>query len=465
MAVELNAPYFEGGINNAHFFNGRVLTAEALQDDQTANRMHRGHLARAIGEGILYGLEVTKEPAGEGEIAKTLAITKGMALNRNGQTLVLPHDITLAMAPETETAGPPAADVFVPCEEILSTLIATGKGVYILTAVPISRFDSKTALLHGLADNGAASGCGYKYEQEGVRFRLVKIDLSPYSDEINTLFNTLQAGTGGSSLSRFRNLLAHTCLGTPDKIRFLQDPFNVSAADNPSFDRYGAADALRPAPAPGREYELTDCDVPLALVFWAENGIEFADMWSVRRGVHVPTAVNAPPFPAMNRRTAEAEAAFFQFRDQLQTLFRSPSDIRLDTQVRAKDFFRYLPAVGMIPLDNFETDKTKRNIDIKFFEDLTHRDPVFMEGMKARRLISASFSYPAIDLEEKELIWLYRVRENMQFFEDNGEKQGQAYLVFSSGYIPFRGEAQYDLSRFDYGNYGPGVADTFIIGG
>jgi hypothetical protein len=32
-----------------------------------------------------------------------------------------------------------------------------------------------------------------------------------------------------------------------------------------------------------------------------------------------------------------------------------------------------------------------------------------------------------------------------------------AYLVFASGTLPFAGETQYDLARWNYGNFGPGV--------
>jgi hypothetical protein len=40
----------------------------------------------------------------------------------------------------------------------------------------------------------------------------------------------------------------------------------------------------------------------------------------------------------------------------------------------------------------------------------------------------------------------------------------QMYVVFTSGHLPFMGDAQYDLSRWDYSNYGPIVAGTLIGG-
>jgi hypothetical protein len=457
--IELLKPILEGGVDNPYFFNGRLLTAEDLQDEQEANRQHRQQLGRSIGEGVVNGMEVKLLAAGTKSTLPTVSITKGMALNREGGILELKGDIrlTLVREPIIPITG---TGTFSPCKPMAPQLIPTGTGVYILASAPASGYKGR-APMHRLDDNGKISACNHRFEVGGVQFKLVYMDItnsSIASGSIGEKILNFVHKTGAANRSKLRNLLAHLCLGTGTAADFTTELFHA-AGSSASVQGYGPLDVLREVKC------LESTEVPLALILWTLNGLEFVDMWSVRRKVHSPYLFKDTPYPVTHRRTAELQAAHLQFQEHLTSLYRSSSDKRLRSGVRAKDYFCYLPGVGMIPLDSTEADKTNKNIKIKFFEDLTVRDPVFIEGVKLRHLISTSFSYDPIDLEEKELTWLYRVRQNMEFIDNNPTKAGQAYLVFSSGYIPFQGEAQYDLSRFDYSNYGPGVADKFIIGG
>lgn len=457
--IELLKPILEGGIDNPYFFNGRLLTAEDLQDEQGANRQHRQQLGRSIGEGVVNGMEVKLVTADTNSTLPTVSITKGMALNREGGVLELTGDIRLTLVrepiiPRTTTTG------FVPCETVDPRLIPTGTGVYILVAAPASGYKGR-APMHHIEDNGKISACNHRYEVDGLQFGLVYMDITNSSIAGGSIGKKILDSinkTGAGNRSKLRNLLAHLCLGTGTAADFTTDLFR-DAGSSASVPGYGPLDVLREVKC------LDSTEVPLALVLWTINGLEFVDMWSVRRKIHTPFLFKDTPYPMTHRRTAELQACHLQFQEHLTSLYRSSPDKRLRSGIRAVDYFRYLPAVGMIPLDSTEADKTKKDIKIKFFENLTIRDPVFIEGVKLRHLIQTSFSYDPIDLEDKELIWLYRVRQNMEFIDNNPTTAGQAYLVFSSGYIPFQGEAQYDLSRYDYSNYGPGVADKFIIGG
>jgi hypothetical protein len=459
MIVELFTPILEGGVDNPYFFNGRLLTAEDLQDEQEANRQHRQHLGRSIGEGVLNGMEVKLLTDGTNGTLPTVSISKGMGLNREGGVLELTGDIRLTLVrgpiiPRTRATG------FAHCETVDPRLIPTGTGVYILVAAPASGYKGK-APMHHIEDNGKISACNHRYEVDGLQFRLVYMDITNSSIASGSIGKKILDSinkTGAANRSKLRNLLAHLCLGTTTAADFTTDLFHA-AGSSAVVPEYGPLDVLRKANC------LESTEVSLAIILWTLNGLEFVDMWSVRRKIHSPFLFKQTPYPMTPRRTAELQAAHLQFQEHLTSLYRSSSDKRLRSGVKAVDYFCYLPAVGMIPLDSTEADKYKTDIKIKFFEDLTVRNPVFIEGVKLRHLLSTSFSFDPIDLEEKELIWLYRVRQNMEFIDNNPTKAGQAYLVFSSGYIPFKGEAQYDLSRYDYSNYGPGVADKFIIGG
>lgn len=431
--IELLKPILEGGVDNPHFFNGRLLTAEDLQDEQEANRQHRQQLGRSIGEGVLNGMEVKLVTAGTNGTIPTVSITKGMALNREGGVLELKGDISLTLVresiiPRTRTTN------FAPCKSVDPRLIPTGTGIYILVAAPAAGYKGR-APMHHMEDNGKISACNHRYEVDGLQFKLVYMDITNSSiaggsigKEILNFINK----TGAGDRSKLRNLLAHLCLGTGTAADFTTDLFRA-AGSSAAVTGYGPLDALRKVKC------LDSSDVPLALILWTITGLEFVDMWSVRRKVHSPYIYEDTPYPVTDRRTAELESTHLQFQEHLTSLFRSSSDKRLRSGVKAKDYFLFLPAVGMIPLDKDGADKYSEDIKIKFFEDLAVRAPVFIEGVKLRHLISTSFSYDPIDLEKKELTWLYRVRQNMEFIDKYPGKGGQAYLVFSSGYIPFQG--------------------------
>jgi hypothetical protein len=449
-------------IRNIHFFNGRLLSAEDLRDEQAAQRRHRRQLGLALGEGVVSGLEVNIGSTDSYGLIRTVSVKSGLALNRKGQCLTLAKDISLAMVrKEKETAA--SADLFAPCDAITFSEVPTGIGVYILVMTPASGF-SGSVPRHTLGDDGRASGCGSQYEVEGVAFRLVELDIlnaSVAAGKIGTEIRSLLKSPAFAQrdkkvISRLRNLLAHFCLGTEEKIRYTVDPF-----EDKTINRYGAVDGLRPDKEIqyGPDFlqscqQITACDVPLALILWSKKGVEFVDMWSVRRQLHVPAAVSQPSFPSLTRRSAEAEAAFFQFQDHLEGILGSRVTRSELLGLKAVDYFRYLPAAGLIRVYSFASSHC-----CAFFKDLTVRQPVFIEGTKVMPIFQHAFSFFPIDLKAKELIWLYLVRENGQAIADPKQRGVQPYVIFTSGQIPFQGDARYDLNYYNYSNYGPFVAD------
>src|SRR5205823_1502702 len=180
--------------------------------------------------------------------------------------------------------------------------------------------------------------------------------------------------------------------GTEDRAGFARDPLKQVVAGSPyPYTTFGALDALR---AQGK---LTDCDVPLALLYWTRDGIQFVDMGSVRR-----RPVSNPPsqyWPLVlgGGYPLIGEAISVQFQEHLSSLSSVQSQ---PTSIKVVDYFRYLPAVGIIPFAN--TSSASGFDYLQFFQGVTYRDPVYIEGAKVEHLIRDSLSYRPVDLNSKE---------------------------------------------------------------
>lgn len=168
MAVSLLTPILDDGILNTNFFQGRVLSAEDLQTEQRANRSHRQHLGRAIGPGIIEGLEVSLVAAGSGEVTPTLGISPGIALNGKGQDLRLAIPITLSLSDITAPVGA-TAGLFAPSSTAPTGVVRGGEGVHVLVLSPASGFRER-APTSGLDRDGKAIGCGSRYGSKASGF-------------------------------------------------------------------------------------------------------------------------------------------------------------------------------------------------------------------------------------------------------------------------------------------------------
>ncbi len=245
----------DDGIRWTNFFNGRLLSGEDLSREQDAQRLSRRALGRALGSGIATGLEVTTSLDNTASTPR-IHVSAGLALNRRGQTLELGQDIELSL---TQTTNPTALSGvgFANCTPPQSGLYVAAAGAYLLLLSPASTREGR-APTSGLGNQ--ISGCNSRSVVEGVQFRLVPITLT--SDDL-------------ADSNRLRNNLAHQCFGTGTSgfLGLALDPFGSVP------DQYGLIDDLRAG-------FLTDCDVPLALLVWtADDGVRFVDMWSVRRRI------------------------------------------------------------------------------------------------------------------------------------------------------------------------------------
>jgi hypothetical protein len=413
--TRLDTPYLDGGIRSTHFFNGRLLSREDMQREQDAERAVHERLGRAIGAGIVRGLEVTARSIGGSSVTDpVVTVRAGLALNRRGQTVALDRDVDVSLLRPT---APPAADAsrtgrFGDCLPPDTSVYVTGTGVYLLSVCPASQKQG-LAVVNGLGNTGAP--CNAKELVEGVQFRLaqVKLTAAELADD-----------------AHLRNVAAYKFFAAEGAgLDAARDPFGVPAA-----------------PAALTDPALTDCDVPLAVLHWtATGGLRFVDLWSARRRPTHPPLAGRIPLGVDDPMLALGEAVLFQFQDQLETLRASP-------QLRAIDVFRWLPPVGLLPLGG-STGALGFNAAV-FFSGFTTRGPLFIEGTRVRPLLQLATNSPPIQVGLQppgELVWLYRVRENQQSVD--GAVPRQPYLIFALGRLPCQVEPRFDVSRWSFANY------------
>lgn len=450
-------PILNQDIPNPHFFNGRLLTALALQEVQNANRQQHRQLGKAIGAGVAYGLQVSLMDDGSGGGTPVVSVAPGLAINPAGQPLDLPSRVDVRL--ELPGEPPPAeAGLFKTCEPLENGLAPPGKGAYVLAVRPASGYHGFVPRVR-FSDNGRGEGCGRRYALEGVQFHLEELpvsmmrglsqdtrnDLDALVQDIDELrFRPDAAGVAErrAKLSRLRNWLAHACLGTEEVARFARDPFRQTNGQ-PFYANYGAVDALRTAGS------LTDCDVPLALIYWKNDGVHFVDMWSVRRQLVPPSRSTVWPLATDERRMAEGEAAFLQFQEQMNDLLQSNLSQSVLASIRAIDYARYLPAAGLVALGR----RSFPGFSVAgFFGGQPHREPEFTGGAGLCALLKEAMTYECIDLAAGELVWLYKPWQNRKGIDD-GEANLQPFVVFTSGHMPHKAIARFDLARWEYSNY------------
>src|SRR5262245_29988225 len=93
----LDTPLLDKGTFYVNFFNGRLLSAEDLENERTAARRHQQQLGVGVGSAIIDGLHVV--PLDQKEVRR-LRITRGSAVNRQGQVLTLPEDVEIELRTE-----------------------------------------------------------------------------------------------------------------------------------------------------------------------------------------------------------------------------------------------------------------------------------------------------------------------------------------------------------------------------
>lgn len=403
-AVDLQYPIFDSGIRTINFFNGRLLTALDLTREQAATHEADIRLGQAIGEGIAFGLEVTKSPEGTAE-APIVTVQSGLAVNRNGQVLRLVGDpekgTDVALVRQASDSAA-ASKAFTDCLPLQSGTYIAGPGVYLLTLAPAQSNEGK-APTNGLTGDSGSS-CNKDATVTTVQFRLLNLVIDDLPADQNLL----------------RNHIASRCFGLAGIDAFAINPFVSQPL------KYGLLDDLR-------KTLLTNCDVPLAVLYWTvSDGIKFIDNWSVRRRLRHPSNAGRLSPYLDERRASEGEAMVLQFEDQLVDLVVQPNPENLV----ATSAFKLLPPAGIVPLRSGA--QPAGFTYEKFFRDKNFALPTPISSAKLDALFAASLHYPPIDLSRSEFVQLYTVVENSQ--AQSGVNPPQPYVVFASQEMPYYSE-------------------------
>lgn len=436
MTTELLTPIL-GPIRHNHFFEGRILDGRALREEQEAERLHRWQLGRALGAGVVEGLEVAVEGDGADGTRPVLFVAAGLAFNRKGQPLELSADTRVSLV--REEAEEEAAGAFGDCERLSGTLVPSNVGIYLLVLSPASVF-RESAPKSGLGSGGKVVGCGRRYEVDGVQLRLERLhpaDVSGISRETRDLLvNELLPATDLAGLSRLRNVVAHLCFGTEALASLPTDPLATEGRSS-SFRAIGALDDLEALE------ELTGCDVPLALFHWTVDGIAFLDQWSVRR--QIGEARTGPLGPAADRFRGVAKARLLQFQRHLDELLSDHPD---PAALALRDHFRYLPSLGLVPGPPHGSRDEK-----SLFAGVPGRRPApWIDPRVLPSVLDASLAHAAADLDLGELLWIYRLPA--RHFPLGEVETPPSHLVFTTGHMPYLGNPRYDVARWDFSNFG-----------
>lgn len=478
MAVELNTPVTTDGLRSVPFFNGRILTAGDLEVEQKAARERLRRLGRGVGAGVIEGLGVERV---EDDAPTSVRVRAGTGLTVGGRVVHLPTTVEVNLVSGAAADGGLGTDgEFDDCA-VVHAIARGGTGAYLLVVEPSTETSGRAPRV-GLESNGAADSCGPEKELEGARLRLVhpgELVRAGLSEEdaarLDSLSETIRADRSSGETpevrdrSMLRSLLAHVCLGT----------FAGERRRARLFDRIARASGLEAGP--DGEHALLSGDLfdrlrekgcvhedvlPLALVFWAYDRIEFVDVWSVRRRLHRRDGGRSPANPvsaasglpvAGERRRATVEASIYQFQDQLSGLSSEIEPEELPA-VTAKQFFRFLPPVGMIPVTDFGA--VPGFDPDEFFAGCALTDPDGVEGRRTSLLLGLAPLGSALDLhrptvhepaeDERPFVRQYWIREDLQEAERTG---GSVHQLFAAGDLPWIGAPWYDLSRWDYANY------------
>lgn len=399
-------------LRSVNFFNGRLLTGDDLSREQATQLARLARLGRTVGEGVAFGFEVAEQPALSTTTHPVVTVTAGLAVSRAGTAVELPADIDVALYRDA-TAAPAGAEpgnLFADCQLDAPGTYTAGAGVYLLTVAPGEQAEGR-AQVNGLGN--ADAPCNVALEAEALAFRLIRLSI-PHDELVEKAL--------------LRNRIAYACFGTDALAGVVADPFGSPVTS------YGLLDTLR-------TQTLSDDEIPLAVLGWSiDDGIQFVDLWSVRRRITQRPNEGDRASLVSARLHAEGEARFLQFQQQVEEMRNDPGAGTL----HAQDHFEHLPPLGLLPL---AVSSAGGFDSIAFFDGLKPTDSVFIEGAKLDSLVEASFPFPPITVSSPEAIRTYAVRENEQA---SGK---QPYLVFANGHLPYQGDAQFDLAYFDFANY------------
>lgn len=419
--LQLGAPVSQGAIETVRFFNGRLLSGADLAREQRARAGLDARIALAGGTGIAHGLTVERTSTDLSEAQATVTIRAGVGVAPSGLVLELPSDQRLALVRNDSTsfaASQPCT--FGECGAEAAGTYVAGEGLYLLAAAP-SSVSAGRAQVNGLP--GDPLSCNVDRDLAGISFRLLEIPSHAY---------------GGLSPTDpgFRNRIAYRCFGSRVSPGWVTQLYGQTGSGGSLFDQF---------PAIG----LTADMLPLALIhFTGALDVTFLDMWAVRR--LIAPADRDDPLASMTApaRSATGRAMLAQFAEHYGEL-TAPSGAL--GGVTAHTHFPALPPCGLLPA-------LKADDAGAFFAGMTWRGPIHINSAQLEVLLRESLSAPAIDTSDKAVVWVYAVAENLIEAAKGlaSPTRPDPYLAFARGDLAYRGDARFNLHRWNYANFALG---------
>lgn len=400
MNIKLKQPIIDGSLRATNFFNGRLVTGADLTREQTARREAVWRLGKAVGEGIVYGLEVEKDSsAGTNPV---VSVRKGLAVSRCGQALYLAEDASVDLL-QRFGAVDEASTMFKDCKPLTVGTYLAGFGFYLLVLSPAESSEG-SAPTSGL--NNAFSTCNTDVILETVQFNLLPVDAFLKS--------------GAPVGKRLRNFIAYRCFGAAKLPNFFKDPLGVA------LDSYGLLDEIR-------SKLLSNSDVPLALINWTSQGLQFVETEAVRRRISRRDEDDDWTQIVKDRRLSETEAMMKQFAGHIKSL--ESEAVNLSTVV-AKDYFQYLPPAGIIPV-TIAGAAGKPGFNPATFFGAKYSAPAELDGDQLPVLLEQALSHEPINLDGTDKIQLYYVKENAAVPAGTNVRKA---LVFARHSLPYLGK-------------------------
>jgi len=402
MSIKLKQPIINGSLRATNFFNGRLVTGADMTREQTARREAVWRAGKAVGDGIVFGLEVEKDKDA-GVINPIVSVKKGLAVNRCGQALYVAEDTSVDLLQRFGTVDKPST-IFGDCQPLQVGTYVAGFGFYLLILSPVETNDG-SAPTSGL--NNALATCNSNVILETAQFNLLPVDAFLKNESLPTD-------------KLLRNYIAYRCFGTAKSYEFFKNPLVFP------LDSYGLIDEMRGS-------SLADSDVPLALIHWTTKGIEFVETWAVRRRVTRRDDDQNWTQLVKERRLSETEAMMMQFTEQIKRI--ETEEINL-AGVEAVQHFRYLPPAGILPVTN---GLQPGFLPAKFFGAKGSAVIPTLDGDLLPVLLEQARSHEPIDLTSTDSVQLYFVKENLGAVAAGGLGFRKS-LVFARHSLPYMGK-------------------------
>lgn len=316
------------------WFDGRYLTARDLNRQQNYMLARHATLGRAIGHGVIEGLKVTLQDAGDASTQSRLTIAPGQGIAFDGAHIILPEEMVLNLA---DLAVQAALNARLGLSETPSAPSHSRSGLYVLSLRAVEYTANQTTAY-------PTHVTGERTSHMGDRVEAVAATLTPY-----TAFDV--------SL----------------------DSAEARAAAAQRIFGSGAIDGV-----PGHA-------LPLAMLSLRYGVVEWIDTHLVRREL----VASRRDFLGLGLDAQQLRLAHYrQYRDALSDVMKIYADNALPARFPAEQHFRILPAAGPLPADTIDAAGQAQ----VFFPGEVEVELSLIPEDELPALIEESFELPPIDL-------------------------------------------------------------------